>query len=235
MIKKETEKQNAIDLRRRGKTYSEILSIVPVAKSTLAIWLNSVNLSKKQKQRITQKKLDCAKRGGEAKRKQRIEKQNIIFEKTRSEINSLSFQELFLIGIVLYWAEGSKEKDKRPGSQFEFSNMDPRMIKVVLVWLFKVCKINKNMLVFNIFLHQSHKNRVEEIKKYWSNITEFPIDNFSTIYWKKNKIAKTNRQNTGDHYHGLLKIKVKKSSNLVRKIAGWVDGIYERIINRDQF
>jgi len=231
MIKKEIEKNTAIELRKQGKTYSEILSIVSVAKSTLSLWLNSVNLSNKQKQKITEKKLNCAKRGGEARKVQRITKQNSIFAKTKAEITELSYEKLFLIGVVLYWAEGLKEKEQRPGSQFEFSNMDPRMIRVMLIWLFKVCKIDKNMLVFNIFLHQSHKNRVEEVKKYWAQVTGFSVDNFSKIYWKKNKIANTKRKNTGDNYHGLLKVKIRRSSDLVRKIAGWVDGISDKITN----
>jgi len=230
MINKEIEKQKAIELRREGKTYTEILSVVPVAKSTLAIWLNSVNLSKKQKQRITQERLAGSKRGGEAKKKQRIEKQNKIFLETKSDILNISKQELFIIGVILYWAEGSKEKEYHPGSPFQFSNMDPKIIQIMMTWLFRVCKIKRNMLIFNIFLHESHKDRLEEVKDYWSKITGFSKDSFSTIYWKKNKI-KTSRKNTKEKYYGVLKIKVKKSSSLVRKIASWSERIFEKIVN----
>lgn len=38
------------------------------------------------------------------------------------------------------------------------------------------------MLIFNIFLHESHKDRVPEVKEYWSKITGFSIDSFDTIY-----------------------------------------------------
>lgn len=228
MIKKE-DKEKAINLRKEGKTYSEILSMIPVAKSTLSIWLQSVNLSKKQKQRITQKRLDASQRGGDAKRKQRIEKQNKIFSHASLEIKNISDRELFLIGVVLYWAEGAKEKEYKPGSPFEFSNMDPKMIQLMIVWLLKVCKISKNMLIFNIFLHQSHKDRVEEVRVFWSKITGFPINSFSAVYWKRNKIM-TNRKNTEEKYHGVLKIKVKTSSILVRKIAGWSEGIFKKSI-----
>ena len=85
------------------------------------------------------------------------------------------------------------------------------------------------MIVFNIFLHDTHKGRVREVKKYWSNVTHFPFKSFSSVYWKKNDI-KTNRKNTGQKYYGVLKIKVKKSSSLVRKVAGWSEGIFEKII-----
>ena len=85
------------------------------------------------------------------------------------------------------------------------------------------------MIIFNIFLHQTHKNRLEEVKKYWAKVTNFPINNFETVYWKKNKLD-TNRKNTGEKYYGVLKIKVKRSSDLVRKTAGWAEGIFEKII-----
>lgn len=140
---------------------------------------------------------------------------------------NVSNRELFLIGVIMYWAEGAKEKEYYPGSQLQFSNMDPKMIQVFLVWLFKVCKINKNMIIFNIFLHESHKSRVEVVRVFWSKITGFPINSFSSIYWKRNKL-KTNRKNTEEKYYGVLKIKVRTSSDLVRKIAGWSEGIFEK-------
>jgi hypothetical protein len=230
MIEKKEEKEIAINLRKQGKTYSEILAVVPVAKSTLALWLHPVHLAKKQKQRITQKRLESSQRGGDSKRKQRIDKQNKIVLKSKSEILGISEKELFLIGVALYWAEGAKEKEYRAGSPFEFSNMDPKMIQIIIVWLLKVCKIDKNMLIFNIFLHENHKERIEEVRKFWSKVTGFSIENFSTVYWKKDKL-KTKRKNVSDKYHGLLKIKVRTSSDLVRKVAGWSEGIFEKIIN----
>jgi hypothetical protein len=232
MIKKIKEKQNAIALRKEGKTYSDILRLIPVAKSTLGLWLKEAKLSVAENQRFTESKRLASLRGGQAKKKQRIEKQQNILVKAKSEIGALSNRELFLIGVIMYWAEGAKEKEYYPGSQLQFSNMDPKMIQIFLIWLSRVCKINKNMVIFNIFLHQTHKARVKEVKKYWSKITGFPVNNFSTIYWKRNTLSKTNRKNTGEKYYGVLKIKVKRSSDLVRKIAGWSEGIFEKVISR---
>jgi len=231
MITKTLEKQKAIALRRKGKTYKEILSLIPVAKSTLSIWLQSVDLSKKQKHRISEERLAGAKKGGSVKKKQRIDRQNKIFKESNSDIFSISENELFIIGVILYWAEGSKEKEYKPGSLFQFSNMDPRIIRIILIWILKVCKIERNMLIFNIFLHESHKDKVLEVREYWSKITGFPMSSFNTIYWKRN-ILKTNRRNIEKKYYGVLKIKVRESSSLVRQIAGWSEGIYERIIKK---
>jgi hypothetical protein len=229
MIKKIREKEKAIRLRMNGKTYSNILNIVPVAKSTLAIWLKEAKLSKAENQKFSEAKRLASLRGGQAKKKQRIERQNDIFKKAKSNISSISKRELFLVGVILYWAEGAKEKEYRPGSQLAFSNMDPKIIRIFLAWLSRVCKISKNMIVFNIFLHKSHRVRVREVRIYWSKITGFPVKSFSAIYWKRSKL-KTNRKNIEEKYFGVLKIKVKKSSGLVRKVAGWSEGIFEKVI-----
>jgi hypothetical protein len=231
MIKKIEEKENAIALRKQGKTYSEILRTIPVAKSTLGLWLKEAKLSKSENQKFTIAKRLASLRGGQIKKEQRIKKQNEIVLEAKLKIQNVSDGELFLIGVIMYWAEGAKEKEYHPGSQLQFSNMDPKMIQIFLVWLLKVCKIDKNMIVFNIFLHQTHKNRVEEVRGYWSKITGFPVESFSSVYWKKNKL-RTNRKNIREEYHGVLKIKVKRSSNLVRKIAGWSEGIFEKIVNK---
>ena len=57
MIIKNELKSKAIELRKQGFSYSEILKQIPVAKSTLSVWLKNVGLSKKQKQKLTKKKI----------------------------------------------------------------------------------------------------------------------------------------------------------------------------------
>ncbi|MFA6301276.1 MAG: hypothetical protein WC609_02910 [Candidatus Paceibacterota bacterium] len=230
MIKKTSEKEKAIRLRKEGKTYSDILRLVPVAKSTLAIWLSEAKLSIPEKQKFTEAKRLASLRGGQAKKKQRIEKQNKIFSEAKTKIKPLSEYEFFLLGVALYWAEGTKEKEYRPGSGVAFSNMDPMMIILFLKWLEKICKIPKYMIGFEIMVHESHKERVEEVRRFWSKITGFSINNFSKVYFKRSKIKKTNRKNIGKKYYGVLKIHVRKSSELVRKIASWSETIFEEVL-----
>ena len=215
MIKKTLEKQNAIALRKQGKTYSEILAIIPVAKSTLGIWLKEAKLSKAEMQKFTEAKRLASFRGGLAKKKLRIEKQNRIFSEARSEIKNISRDELFLMGTVLYWAEGSKEREYSPGSPLRFANSDPYMIKLFLTWLRDV-GVSKERIHLDIYLHDNNKYRAKEVVKYWVEHTGFS-DNSFRVYLKKN-IIKTKRKNiSSDSYFGLARIYVKESSNLVRK------------------
>ena len=225
MKSKVEEKNKAIELRKQGLSYREILEQVLVAKSSLSLWLKSVNLTTSQKQRLTDKKLASALRGAMKRKDARIALTKEIKDKARNEIGKLSERELWLIGISLYWAEGSKEKEYRPGSRVVFSNSDPHMIKVFLRWLLEVIKISEQKIYFAIYIHESHKNRLEEVKNYWQTKTGFPIESFKWIYFKKNKIN-TKRRNIGNTYFGLLRVMIVESSTLNRKIQGWTEGIY---------
>ncbi len=221
-------KEKAIILRKEGKTYSEILKQVPVAKSTLTEWFREVKLTTPQFQRLTEKKLAASKRGGEAKHRQRVARQEKIRTEALKDITHISERELWLIGTVLYWAEGTKEKDFRPGPSLTFNNSDPRMIQVFIKWLLESCKVAKDRIGCEIYIHENSKNNVDKVRKYWSQITGFSLEKFSKIYFKKNKI-KTNRKNVGGLYYGLLRVKVSASSTLLRQVSGWTEAINQSL------
>ena len=229
MAIKSVEKEKAIALRRKGFSYSEILKIVPVAKSTLSLWLRSVGLSKRQVQRLTDKKRLAALSGARKKHQQKLLKIQEIYKNAESEINKISKKSFWLMGVMLYWAEGSKEKDNHPGSSMKFSNSDPLMIRLFIKWLIEICKIKKENLKFEIYIHENSKNSIKKVKEFWAQNTGFGVDYFNTIYFKKNKI-KINRNNVGESYFGQLSIRVKASSGLNRRIAGWIRAINNLIL-----
>jgi len=219
------QRNKAIELRKQGFSYSEILKEIPVAKSSLSLWLKSVKLANSQKQRLTNKKLASALKGAKKRKDDRIKITKEIKDKAQKEVGKLTNRELWLVGIALYWGEGSKEKDYRPGSGMQFSNSDPFMIKIFIEWLLKIIKVSKEKIYFEIYIHENHKNNTNRAIDYWSKHTGFPKNFFFRIYFKKNKL-KTNRRNTKNNYFGLLRVRVKNSSELNRRIAGWTEGIY---------
>lgn len=142
MHPKVEERARAITMRRRGKTYNEILAAIPVAKSTLSLWLRSVRLAKPQRQRITARKLAAQQRGALRKREIRIAAAAQIQQRARREVRRILNRERWLIGIALYWAEGSKEKTYRTGSRVQLSNTDPAMIRLFIGWLADYCGVD---------------------------------------------------------------------------------------------
>jgi hypothetical protein len=224
MIPKTEEREKAIKLRKEGFSYSEILKEIPVAKSSLSLWLRSVGLAKKQKQRITEKKLAAALRGARAKKEKRMALVKEIKDKARKDIKNINKRDLLLIGTSLYWAEGAKEKENNPGVGINFSNSDPRMILIFIKWLRTIFTINNSDLSYELYIHETANLR--NAKLYWSKILSMPAQNLR-VYFKKNKIN-TIRKNIGNNYYGLIRLRVAKSSTLNRKIAGWIEGICTR-------
>ena len=221
-------KERAVALRKQGLSYREIMEQIPVAKSTLSDWLHSVGLARHQKQRLTEKKLASARRGGAAKRRKRIERQQEIMEFAESEVGAINQREFWIIGIMLYWAEGSKEKEYRPGSRVQFTNSDADMICLFLRWLKEFFDKGLADITLDLYIHTLHKGRTEEIITFWSDVIGCDPSCFKHIYYKKGN-PKTLRKNVGETYHGVLKVNVKASSALQRRIAGWTRGVVKSI------
>jgi hypothetical protein len=224
MIPKVEEKEKAIKLRKEGFSYSEILKEIPIARSTLSLWLRSVGLAKAQFQRTTQKRIAGGLRGAATRKRSRISITEEIKSKARKEVVEISQRDLWLIGISLYWAEGTKEKSYKPGTGITFNNSDPKMILLFLKWLREVFKINDSFISLELYIHETadHKKAL----KYWTHTLQVPTKKFK-VYFKKNKI-KTIRRNTGSDYHGLIRVRASRSSSLHRQIDGWIEGICEK-------
>ena len=226
---KDKRKEKAIELRKKGFSYSEIKKQIPVAKSTISLWLRSVGLSKRQKQRLTDKKLASIKQGWQKWRNIRINITNEIIKQAQKDTESLEItkEKLWLMGTMLYWAEGAKSREYRPTQAVSFSNSDPLMIKLFILWLKNVLTLPPDRIKFEIYIHETHKNKIVEAKKYWTMVTESSEAEFGKIYFKKNKIN-TKRKNLGSNYHGLLRVQVTRSTNLNRQITGWISGICKK-------
>ncbi len=216
---KEQEKTKAINLRKQGLSYNEILREVPVAKSTLSVWLKDIGLAKAQKQRLTEKRRVAQQKAQQACRNIRITRETNIIEAAQQEIGKISKREFWLIGAALYWAEGSKQKPNHVSQKVSFNNSDPKMILLFDKWVQEFCERDKNGLIYSIYIHTT--GDVERAKKFWSKLLNTTIEK---VYFKKGN-PKTNRKNTQDLYYGLLRIEVRRSTDLNRKIKGWNLGI----------
>ena len=223
---KEFEKEKAVALRRRGFTYLDILAKVPVAKSTLSLWLREVRLAKRQEQKLTERRRAAQLKGAAVRRQQRIERTTILVERARAEIGRLSKRELRFIGLALYWAEGSKEKTYAGAGGVDFSNTDWRMIRLFINWLKVSCEIPSDRIYAHIYIHEYQRGKTNEAKSYWARMSGLHSSQITGIYFKKHN-PKSRRHSFHPEYYGTLRVRVRKSSNLVRSIQGWVEGLCE--------
>ena len=216
-------KGRAILLRKEGRTYREILHEVPVAKSTLSLWLRSVGLSVPQQQRITQARIDAALRGAQSRRRVRLKEVSDSVAQGIKDVGTLSNRELWLIGIALHWSEGSKQNLRSPSAGVAFANMDPRMLSIFLAWL-ESLGVKEEDIRYELYIHIDRREETSRFREWWSEKLSIPVELLGKVYLKQGNVL-TKRTNVGDLYHGLLRIKVKSSTNLNRRIHGWFEGI----------
>lgn len=224
MRSKNIEKDKAIKLRKRGYSYSEILEKVNVSRSTLSEWLRYINISNPQIDRLRLKNEKARKLGSIALKNKRIAKLESIISKSSSDIGELDTNALRVIGATLYWAEGSKQNEHEPSKELIFTNSDPRMARIYILWLQKCLLVKDGDIKFEIYIHETYNKTPNQLSKYWSEAVGLTSDRFTKIYFKKNKV-KSFRKNRGSEYNGVLRITVKRSTDLNRKVMGWVEGI----------
>ncbi len=219
--------QRALFLRKKkGYSYNEIREEVPVAKSTLSLWLRDVELSEEQRDRLKNKYLVQIRKKwgvnglGEWNRARRQKEISAIRIKAKNEIGELSDRELFISGIMLYWAEGSKD-----GKGVRVSNSDPAFILFMMQWLRECCEIPEDHFCASVHYHQGQDEFA--IKKYWSKLTNIPVSHFYKSFCKP--------PGTGHRKHflqyGTMQIRLCKSADLYHRIAGWRDGLIRGVIS----
>lgn len=219
-------KNIAIDMRKKGLSYSEIGNRIHVPKSTLSFWLKKIKLTEEHKKILNKKRTESLKRGSEkkvAKTRRTIEE---IKKASVKDIKEITKKELWLIGVVLYWRErllSGNESDLRKG--VKFTSSDPYLIKLFLKWLQDIGRIENREIEFDIFMGDNQRNSKREVIAYWSDVTGSPEDKFTHLYFQRVKPKKKKGRTTNKTRLGLLRIRVKASSMLARQIAGWVRGI----------
>ena len=215
-------KPKARDLRMAGESINNIAKKLNLSKSTISLWCSEMKLSNGVRNMLRHKMISAGLRGRLMGAKtNRNKKLSAIKESkkwAKNKIKHVSDREFFIANIALYWAEGSKS-DSSTG--FIFVNSDPDMILFVYKWLTKFMGIPKNEIKPILAINYVHKERVNKILKFWSNLLDLPLGGFGNTYFVKTPLRKL--YDNHNDYHGVLRMKVLRSTNLKYKILALID------------
>ncbi len=196
---------------------------VPVARSTLSLWLRSVGLARAQRQRLTEKKLAAGRRGAAKLHAERVERVRRIMAEAEeeAELRLRRGEWLWLIGTILYWAEGTKPKEWRSASMVIFTNMDPRMVLITREWLIRSCGVDDSEIQYAVQIHE--KADIQAAVGFWAELLGSP-GQVLRVHLKRHNPS-PRRKNIGSHYYGTMRMHVRQSTGLNHRIAGWIIGI----------
>lgn len=212
MISKVREKELAVKLRKRGFTYKEIISKLPVAKSSLSLWLKDLPLTDKEKNYLKRRKDSNIKKGriraASANRSNRLARQKLYAEEAKKEFYEKQKNTLFLVGIAIYWAEGSKR-----GGSCAFMNSDVEMVKLFVKWL-KIFGIKESNLDYALYIHKHYVH--ERCEYLWSKAIGVPAESIKVYFKPDNKRVKRR-----PNYQGCLRVRVRRGANLLFRLKIW--------------
>ncbi|MFD5339330.1 hypothetical protein [Streptomyces hawaiiensis] len=212
-------REKARELRLQGWTYDRIQVELGCSKSSISLWVR--DLPKPERKRTSEEASAIARRGWESTMCLRDEERRRTKEAAKQAVGALSPRELFLLGVGLYWAEGSKDKPYDRRESVCFVNSDPGMIRVFLAWL-DLLGVERERIRFTVMIHETAD--VPGAEQYWAELVDADRSAFYKTTLKRHN-PKTVRKNTGDSYRGCLAIKVRKSADLYRRIEGSWYGI----------
>ncbi len=227
MYMKTVAKLKAESLRYQGKSIKEIAREIGVSQGTVSRWCSDIILSSDQQIRLENKRREAGMKAlapwilRNRKLKQNdILKQNI---QGRQDLGKMTGRDLFMIGLGLYWGEGYK----RGSQEWGFTNSDPKMIRIILIWLSKTYKIPIGRIIARITINQRYKNQTENITDTWARETNIPLSQFG----KPTFISGYNNSKLDERtYRGTLRIKVRCGTSLRRRILASIVEINTQMI-----
>lgn len=187
MVRK-LDKQKAIDLRERGYSYSQIKEKLGISKSTLSGWLFDMPLSEdkiKELRDFSPQRIERYRNTMKNKKEARL---NEVYKKVSKDIGTFSKREIFLLGLFLYWGEGTKSAN----SSTQLTNTNPAMIKFFIKWL-ELLGVSKKDLKVKLHLYSDM-----DIKKsiaFWSKELKIPTSQFKKSYIKETSLKNITYKN----------------------------------------
>ena len=193
------DKQLALELRKQGKSYSQIKSIISVNKSTLSYWLRDFPLPETRIRELRDWNQQRIEHYRQTRLKTKENRLNKVYAEQKKVIFPLSKRDLLIAGLFLYWGEGSKSKLP----ELEVANTDPAVPKFFIYWVTNFLKLEKSKI--KVHLHLYNDMDVAKEIKFWSSMLDISKTQFMKPYIKKNSSALINRGSFG---HGTCTIRI---------------------------
>jgi hypothetical protein len=211
------QKEKALALRKIGKGIGEISKELRVSKSTVSYWCRDIKLSIANLNALKKRASAAVYRGSliaaEKKRTDRKKRASMLKAVGKHDVGSLSRRDRFVLGLALYWGEGFKKGNEEVG----ISNSDPAVITAFIYWVVSHYRVKRVDLIARVTINILYKDQERRIKKYWTETTSIPLDQFTRSSFISIRSAPLRK---AEQYMGTLRVKVRRGTSLHRRIMG---------------
>lgn len=208
----------ARELRTQGLAYNQIAAQLGVSKSSVSLWVRDLPRPERLSYEEWRKRVAAAQRAyWETQRPLNEARREATRAEAAEQIGPLTGRETLIAGAVAYWCEGAKNKPYHRHDRVVFTNSDPDLVSFFLRFL-DVARVDRQQLTYRVYIHENAD--VAGAQAFWLALTGAEKEQFRQPTLKRHN-PKTIRKNSGNDYHGCLRIEVRRSSHFYRQIEGW--------------
>ncbi len=199
-------------LRRLGLTYGEIRGLIPVPKGTLSYWYREIQISSEQIEAIRDRSGSASRIGIPVDTQWRRRREIAAIEDVaHSEASDRIADPLWLAGVSLYWAEGSKTK-----RSLEMVNTDPHVLRLFIAWARRHHDGDAEF-VMSLHLHEGNDEAAAQL--HWEGELEMPEHS-----WGKTYIKPKGTGHRKNHLPwGVCRVRMKRSADAFVRTMAWID------------
>ncbi len=221
---KSRERIEACKLRAQGKSVKEIAKQLGVSCGSVSVWTRDIELTQDQRTYLKERQIVSGMRGrmmgAESNKEKKRARLQLAEEQAIEEIKLLAKNELFYIGLGLYWGEGVKASD----GTLAVTNSDPRVIQLMIRWFRECFGVETERVTVRVYISDLHREREEAITQYWVRTLNLPRRNFKKmIFLNKGKKIYENH----NMYYGVLTLRVARGSGIQYKILAQIARVAE--------
>lgn len=220
------DRTKATEMRRHGKSYTEIRDALKIPKATLSDWFGKTNWSRNIRGKLTTRAVTA--NSERIRELDRIRGAHLAKaykearEEARKEFEELKYNPLFIAGLMLYWGEG----DKVTRHTTRLTNTDAEMIRLFVFFLTHACRVPKERIKASVLVYPDLS--MTTCLTYWSKMSGIKRDNFTKC------IAIRGRHKTKRLPNGVCII-VVSSSYFKTKILEWMGSLPRELMSREYY
>jgi transposase-like protein len=211
------DRRKAFELRKQGKSYSQIKKELGMSKSTLSEWLRKYPLTKEQIDALRGKSEVRIEKYRETMRLKRQNRFYSYYQREQKYLLPLTHKELLVAGLFLYLGEGVKGDN----CTVSLNNTDPVVVKFYLKWLIKCLKVSKSKIKVAVHLYEDMD--IEKSLRYWSSYLDIPRIQFIKPYIKKSDRTQIDQKGFGHGTCGLYIYDIKLKTRISASIKALTD------------
>src|SRR3989344_2076172 len=197
------EKIEARRLRKQGKSIKEIEKLIGVRRSSISVWVRDISLTAAQKKRLAGQghSLEVTERRRQSRLSNGTRLRTRFLQEGFRDIEAMKGIDLLMLGIGLYWGEGSKTNR----GSIELSNTDPRIIQIYVLFLTSVFKFPMSKIHAHVGLHSHLSIEKASMQR-----------------------SRSGRGERDQLPFGTFTVGVYNTAARVR-LEGWIQGVYKRL------